>query len=361
MKIFHCGQCDQLVFYENTACIRCGHLLAYLPDQQDMGTLEPDGGDLWHSLPSPSGTVEKSYRLCKNYAEQNVCNWAVAADDPNPFCLSCRLTRTIPDLSRAENRAAWARMEVFKRRLVRSLISLGLPLVSKVEDPRKGLIFDFLADPETPGAPPVLTGHDDGVIVINVAEADDAEREKRRKEMHEPYRTVLGHFRHEVGHYYWDVLIKDSEWIEGYRQLFGDEREDYDQALKRHYAEGAPPDWSSRFVSAYASTHSWEDWAETWAHYLHIEDTLETAVECGLSLTPKRRGEPAMKPDISLDGERPTSFDQIIERWFPLTYVLNNLNRGMGLPDAYPFVLSSPAIEKLRFVHEVCSRSAVPA
>ena len=195
------------------------------------------------------------------------------------------------------------------------------------------------------------------MITINVAEADDAEREKRRHLMHEPYRTILGHFRHEIGHYYWDILIKDSRWIDEYRRLFGDERQDYDRAIKRHHGEGAPADWPSSFVSAYASCHSWEDWAETWAHYLHIADTLETAVECGLSLTPKRKGEPAMKPDIALDGERPTSFDQIIGRWFPLTYVLNNLNRGMGLPDAYPFVLSAPSIEKLRFVHEVVEAS----
>ncbi len=361
MKIFHCRNCDQLVFYENTTCINCGHVLAYLPDQQDMGTLKPDGDDHWLSLPSKDGSEERSYRLCKNYREENVCNWAIPIEDPSEYCQSCRLTRTIPDLNQPEHREAWARLEVFKRRLIHSLLSLDLPLSSKSEDPKNGLVFDFLADPDPadPSAPRVLTGHDDGVITINVAEADDAEREKRRHQMHEPYRTLLGHFRHEVGHYYWDILIKDSEWINAYRELFGDERDDYDQALQRHYAEGAPADWANRFVSTYASSHSWEDWAETWAHYLHIADTLETAVECGLSLTPKRKGEPAMKPDITLDGERPTSFDQIIERWFPLTYVLNNLNRGMGLPDAYPFVLSTPAIEKLRFVHEVCSRSAV--
>jgi hypothetical protein len=48
-----------------------------------------------------------------------------------------------------------------------------------------------------------------------------------------------------------------------------------------------------------------------------------------------------------------TGFDRILQNWLPLTYALNELNRGMGLPDLYPFVLSAPAIEKLRFVHEV--------
>ena len=353
MKIFHCGECDQLVFFENTACVSCGHALAYLPDRAELGTLEPDGEGRWRSL-SP-GTEGRTYRLCQNYSKENVCNWAVPADDPNPFCLSCRLSRIIPDLGRPGVREGWAKLEAAKRRLIYSLLAFELPLATKAEDPERGLGFEFLADPDpnTPGAAPVLTGHDNGVITINVAEADDAERENRRNQLHEPYRTLLGHFRHEVGHYYWDRLIKDSDAIEPFRKLFGDERADYGEALKRHYEQGAPADWVQSFVSTYASSHPWEDWAETWAHYLHMTDTLETAIACGLSLRPKRSDEPVLKPDIAITGKRSSSFDQMIERWFSLTYVLNNLNRGMGLPDGYPFVLSTPAIDKLRFVHEV--------
>ncbi|MHC5540869.1 putative zinc-binding metallopeptidase, partial [Singulisphaera rosea] len=140
-------------------------------------------------------------------------------------------------------------------------------------------------------------------------------------------------------------------------ELFGDERQDYGQALQRHHQEGAPADWAASFVSAYASAHPWEDWAETWAHYLHMTDTLETAIACGLSLRPKRSGEPALKPNIEVIGPRPPAFDELVDRWLPLTYALNNLNRGMGLADAYPFVLSPPALEKLRFVHEVVTNS----
>ena len=188
-----------------------------------------------------------------------------------------------------------------------------------------------------------MTGHADGLITINIAEADDAERERRRNAMGEEYRTLLGHFRHEIGHYYWDRLIRDSAWIDDFRKLFGDEREDYAQALQRHHQQGPPADWEQSFVSAYASSHPWEDWAETWAHYLHMTDTLETAVESGLSLRPKRPDEPALKPDIAVVSRRPSPFDQLIERWFPLTYLLNNLNRGMGLPDAWSSVLPEPA------------------
>jgi hypothetical protein len=358
MKIFHCDACQQLVFYENVRCLNCGHALAYLPDLAEIAALEPAGENLWHSLaPAAKG---RTYRLCKNYREENICNWAVPADDPNPLCGSCRLTRVIPNLSRPGQKELWYRLELAKRRLVYSLLGLGLPLESKVEDAEGGLAFKFLADPdpETPNAEPVLTGHDNGVITINVAEADDAEREKRRMQMHEPYRTLLGHFRHEVGHYYWDRLIKDGEWIAGFRDRFGDEREDYGQALQRHYNQGAPADWPDRFISSYASSHPWEDWAETWAHYLHMTDTIQMATACGLSLRPRHSDEPALKANPVMRGCRPESFDRLIESWFPLTYVLNNLNRGLGVPDGYPFVLSSSAIEKLRFVHEVVCAAA---
>ena len=190
-------------------------------------------------------------------------------------------------------------------------------------------------------------------MTIDVAEAHDAERETRRLQMHEPYRTLLGHFRHEIGHYYWDRLIHGTDHVNEFRRFFGDERQDYGQMLHRHHQQGVQVDWAMSFVSAYASAHPWEDWAETWAHYLHVTDTLETALRCGLSLQPRRSNEPEWKPEIPDVGQWPLSFDQMVERWFPLTYVLNNLNRGMGLKDAYPFVLSTPALDKLRFVHEV--------
>jgi hypothetical protein len=360
MKIFHCGRCDQLVFFENTWCIKCGHALAYLPEQGVMGTFA------WVSDPPrlvAAGSAARGYRWCANYGSGGVCNWAVAADDWSAYCRSCRLTRVIPNLSQPGTREAWCRLEAAKRRLVYSLIRLGLPLATRAEEPQRGLAFEFLADVPswTPGVGPVLTGHENGVITINVAEADDAEREKRRLQMHEPYRTILGHFRHEIGHYYWDRLISNTGWIEEFRRLFGDERQDYHRALEQHYNQGAPGNWAWSFISAYASSHPWEDWAETWAHYLHVIDSLETADDCGLGLWPKRSDEPTLWPNIGVNGWQCLPFKQVIERWFSLTYVLNNLNRGMGLPDAYPFVLRTRAVEKLRFVHEVIGQSAPAA
>jgi hypothetical protein len=221
-----------------------------------------------------------------------------------------------------------------------------------VEDARQGLEFRFLADSVTVNSDRsrVLTGHDNGVITINVAEADDVYREAQRLRQHEPYRTLLGHFRHETGHYYWDQLIANSDRLEEFRTLFGDERQDYQMALTKHYEQGAPANWEDGFISAYATTHPWEDWAESWAHVMHMVDALETAQAVGLSVNPERRDEPA----LALPGKPPLAriedFDSLVTDWTALTYVLNNLTRGLGLADAYPFVLSTPVIDKLRFV-----------
>jgi hypothetical protein len=358
MRIFHCDHCGQLLFFENHACVSCGRRLAFLPDIAEIGSLDPADEGTWVS--PIAGASHAGYRLCANYTIHDVCNWAIPAGDPHELCASCRLTRVIPDLSIPGHAHAWYRLEVAKRRLVHTLLQLRLPVVDKADDPDRGLAFEFLADPADSGAPPVLTGHGGGVITINVAEADDAERERRRRALHEPYRTLLGHVRHEVGHYYWDRLVAGTGWLDAFRGLFGDETADYGAALRQHYETGPPADWQQRFVTTYATAHPWEDWAETWAHYLHMSDTLETAAACGVSIRPRRRDEPALPRVPAGAGSPGAAFDRLLASWFPLTYVLNNLNRGLGVPDAYPFVLSEPAIAKLRFVHDVVAAGGTP-
>lgn len=350
MNVFHCDHCQQLVFFENIHCVACNHTLAYLPDLAVIGSLEQEADGLWR-LPQRR-FADHAYRLCENFSRENVCNWAIPAGDAEPLCASCRLTRVIPDLTQPGYKEAWYKLEVAKRRLVYTLIRLGLPIVDRKADPVFGLAFEFVADPTppTPDPTPLLTGHAKGVITINIAEADDAEREKRRVALYEPYRTLLGHMRHEIGHYYWDRWSKNQLWLERFRKVFGDEREDYGEALKRHYEKGPAADWQTQFVTSYASSHPWEDWAETHAHYLHMVDTLETTAACGLSLRPRRNDKPTLKQPGRADTKQ--SFDQMIENWFPLTYVINNLNRGLGLPDGYPFILPPAAIQKLRFVHD---------
>jgi hypothetical protein len=352
MRIFHCDHCGKPIFFENTICGNCGHKLAYMPDLKLVASLDVTSksdsvGPLYTTPVRQSEGL--TYRLCSNYTTHNACNWAVPSGDTNALCMSCRLTQVIPDISMPKNLAAWYRVEVAKRRVVYSLMEHELPVRNRFEDPVGGLAFYFKADPA--GGPRVLTGHNDGVITLNIDEADDVEREKRRVSMHEPYRTLLGHFRHEIGHYYWERLIKKSHRLQACRDLFGDERADYNTSLKLHYEKGPCPNWNEQFLSAYASVHPWEDWAETWAHYLHMTDTLETAAACGMSLQPNRNDEPVMEKQPLKPAHRQL-FDEIISNWFPLTYALNCLNRGMGLADAYPFVLPQPAIDKLRFVHD---------
>jgi hypothetical protein len=357
MKLFACTHCRQVVFFESVSCIACGHRLAYLPDANTVSAMIPEPGSedgaaiVYRALAVASPTVR--YRLCENGVQHSVCNWAVPTHEDNQLCLACRLNQTIPDLAQPGANEAWSRLEIAKHRLVYGLRELGLPIASRGAD-EAGLAFVFAADQ---GGQRVLTGHDHGVITINVAEADDPFREKIRVQMGEPYRTLLGHFRHEIGHYYWDRLVQSQPWLERFRAAFGDERADYAQALQRHYDEGPPQGWSSQFISAYASMHPWEDWAETFAHYLHMVDTLDTARSYGLALRPAPLGRAPLET-TSARGVDFESFDDLVRAWFPLTLALNSMNRGMGMSDVYPFVLSGAAIAKLRCIHELVQETA---
>jgi hypothetical protein len=276
----------------------------------------------------------------------------VTLDDGADYCEACRHNRTIPDLTVTANLERWRSFERAKHRVFYSLRRFGLQPVTRVADPAYGLAFDFLAESPVVGAPRILTGHDDGVITLNLKEADDAEREKSRSEMGETYRTLLGHFRHEIGHYFWDRLVKERPALDGFRSCFGDERADYAQALQAHYAMGAPPDWQARFISSYASSHPWEDFAESWAHYFHIVDTLETAATFGLRVRASLDGAPALNAEIDFDPYH-AAIEQIIGAWLPLTFAMNAINRSMGEPDLYPFILSEPAIAKIGFVRDL--------
>jgi hypothetical protein len=336
MRAFSCGNCGQLVFFENSLCLRCSHALGFAPDRLEMVVLDPSGGD--------------GLRPCAN-ATLAECNWLLGANDPGSLCLSCGLTRTRPADVDTAGLAAFAKAEAAKRRLIFQLLDLRLPIGGE-------LTFDLLSS----YTGPVVTGHDQGVITIDLAESNDARREQRRAEFGEAYRTMLGHFRHEIGHYYWPLLVEQAGRLTPWRELFGDEREDYERAIQRHYELGPPADWSDRHVSAYATMHPWEDWAETFAHYLHIHDSLQTAAEFGLMVAG-----PAATDDESLaalppadTGEQP--FDAVIEAWLPLTYALNAVNRSMGRDDLYPFTLAPNVIGKLAFVHErVRSQTAATA
>ncbi|MBL6454202.1 putative zinc-binding peptidase [Belnapia sp. T6] len=364
MKLFRCQACSQVLYFENIRCERSHHTLGYMPERFELSALEEDGAAeaggavLWQPLAEPEARV----RLCAN-AQCEACNWLIPAESEEQFCDTCRHNRTVPDLTVPENLMAWRRWQSALHRLVYTLRRLGLAVPNRVDAPDHGLVFDVLADP--PDGPKVLTGHDEGIITLALSEADDAERERRRTTMGEPYRTLLGHVRHEVGHYYWNLLVRDAGRLEECRAVFGDDSQDYGEALKAHYANGAPADWQDAFVSAYATAHPWEDFAETWAHYLHIVDTLEMAAAFGIRVRPRLPKTPAgtglPAAEIDFDPYGPIGIEELIENWLPLTYAANSLNRCMGAADLYPFVLSAPAIAKLGYIHHLVRTSRLEA
>jgi hypothetical protein len=320
MKVYTCNNCHNPLYFENSQCLKCGHAVGFDPvtlTMMNLGAGEP-------------------YRYCSN-AEFGTCNWLVSASSTSSFCLACDLNRVIPSLTSDVNRQRWKSMEAAKHRLIYSLRQLKLPFSVSKGGQEVALAFDFMAD--IPSGEKVMTGHDNGVITINIEEADEAQRVRHKLDLGERYRTLLGHFRHESGHYYWDVLIEGGSALNDFRRLFGDERMDYSAALDAYYSHGAPADWNQHFISQYATAHPWEDWAETWAHYLHLTDTLETAWAFGLSIDAV---------------EKANEFDRLVKRWLALCFAVNSLNRSMGYNDFYPFILSSAVIEKLRFIHERC-------
>lgn len=321
MRAFACGNCNLLVFFENTVCLHCGAALAFDWDEREVRAF----------LDEPP--------RCAN-REIAGCNWLPEAD--GELCPSCERTQTRPRDADDEGLERYAVAEAAKRRLLFQLGELGLPI--------EALRFDLLSSAEEP----VTTGHADGLITLDLAESDDAERERLRMQLDEPYRTVLGTLRHETGHAMWPLLIDDESTRERARELFGDEREDYGAALERHYEQGPPEDWAQEYVSAYATMHPAEDWAETFAHYLHIRDVLQTSGAHGVGVAgPSVVGLRRRAEDLSaVPGPVPTEIEALVGDWLPLTYALNAINRSMGRKDLYPFVLTEPTIAKLGFVHE---------
>ncbi|CAH0213058.1 zinc-binding metallopeptidase family protein [Pseudomonas brassicacearum] len=349
-KVWPC-RCGQSLFFRNSQCLACLAALGYQPEQSRLTSLQPgEQAGTWTLDVDPQAGL---FRRCANLDTPAACNWLLPDNGRDTLCIACSLNRTIPDLSIPENPERWRKVETAKRRLVAQLITFGLPVFPKTVDENVGLAFDFIGvDPD--GTPPT-TGHASGLITLDIKEADDAHREYVRQQMREPYRTLLGHFRHEVGHYYWDRLVANSHWLEAFRELFGDERASYAEALERHYQQGAPLDWQTHYVSAYATMHPWEDWAETWAHYLHMMDAVDTALGFGMSAREMDFDYQPFPPETLYDAEHAggAAFLSFVNAWIELAGMLNELSRSMGQPDFYPFVVPAAVITKLHFIHLV--------
>lgn len=316
MRSFRCQVCDSQLFFENSRCVTCGTALGFSREAAAIVAVDARG-----KYVDPAGLV---WHVCRNL-HLSGCTWLARFEGGQ--CAACDLTRTRPSDADPEGLAQFAQAEAAKRHLVVELDSRGFSV--------EGLAFDMLSSTAA-GADDVVTGHADGVITIDLAETDDSRREQVREELGEAYRTLLGHLRHEVGHFVQMRLITGGERLDRYRELFGDETEDYQAAIDRHYVQGAPVGWEASYITSYATMHPFEDFAETFAHYLHIAETCETAAEHGLlAAAPSAFG----------------SFRDLVRGvWIPLSIALNQINRSMGKDDLYPFVISEPILEKLDFV-----------
>ncbi|MEE4452025.1 zinc-binding metallopeptidase family protein [Novosphingobium resinovorum] len=360
MRAFPCPNCRRLNHFEVRVCPGCQATLGYDPAIDGFRFLADDA-TVWRD---GEGAVAEVV-VCANNNDFQICNWLVATGETTPMCRACRHNRTIPDLSEPSVPPRWGRIEAAKRRLFHTLMKLGLPLETKAEEGAgrtggaQGLAFDFLYDAaaEQAGNPQIYTGHDGGVITLNLIEADDAERERMRNAMGEPYRTLLGHFRHEVGHHYWSRLVEtDPAELEAFRAVFGDERIDYAQALQAHYADDGSKVWTDAYVSFYATSHPWEDFAETFAHYLHIVDVLATAGGFDLSLAPLPGDEAGLEVELDFDPYS-AGTAALAEAMAPLSFAMNAVNRSMGQPDLYPFHLSDAIVAKLDYVRGLAAKA----
>jgi hypothetical protein len=318
MKRFYCA-CNNEVFFDNQFCNTCGDTLGFVLERQEF--INP--------------FVQSGYRLCQQYHTLK-CNWLIHDSDSNAQCCACRLTRTIPDQSFYNNQQRWITLEATKRRAFYMLLRLGLSIPDRTAT-ATSLLFDFLEDQRSNPAAAldfVYTGHANGIITMNVAEADDSYRTATQALMNEAYRTLLGHFRHELGHFYWLRLQDNLQDLSTFRELFGDERVDYASTLENFYLKGGSENWQEHYISAYASSHPLEDWAETWAHYLHISETIETAYNYNLITNTSQLND----------------FHHWLSSWMKFSVVLNALNRSMGTSDPYPFVITETVKHKLRFI-----------
>jgi len=340
MRDFPCPNCGQHLAFENSVCLSCGSAVGFSPEEMGFLVIAHDGGD------GRGGAVDANeYQLCANLHLAQ-CNWLVEIRPVRQLCASCALTRTRPRDGDVAALAAFADAERAKRRLVAELYELKLPVVGRDRDPQYGLAFDLLSSTDHP----VVTGHENGIITVDLAEGDDVHREQMRVNMDEPYRTLLGHFRHEIGHYYFYRLVESyPDYLASFNRLFGDPDADYQAAIGLHYQQGPPAGWDQRYVSAYATMHPAEDWAETFAHYLHIRSTLDTAAAFGLAPATGTYQRKVLGP---------SAFDTIIEMWLPLAWSLNMVNRSMGKRDLYPFLLPTTVLEKMRLVHELLDETA---
>jgi hypothetical protein len=334
MRIFQCDRCDQIVPFSAHRCPTCDAALGYVTEHRSIRVLVPT------AEPAVFETESCDLPLWRCLNSAWGCNWMLPAASDTPWCRSCRLTRGRPDEAHPDAIEAWMTAEAAKRRLVHQLDELALPIEIRSATSPDGLAFDLVYLPGEGG----ITGHLDGVVTLDLAEADDRHRDDLRRRLGEPFRTVIGHLRHEIGHHYWGRLVGQANNIDHFRRLFGDEREDYREAVERHYSGGDGAWDRTRFVTAYAASHPLEDWAETFAHYLHILDATDTAIAHEL-IPPDSTGLNDANEIARLE------IDDILDAWRPINTAVNAIAETLGAPAVYPFEPIGAVVDKLAFVH----------
>jgi hypothetical protein len=353
LRLYQCDVSGLPLYFDNHFSVGAdASPVGFVPDTMTLHTLNDAGDGLWSILSRPG----EKWRFCANAAIDG-SNWLVRSDDPHTLAIPARYNRLIPNTDLPQGLERFKKIGSAQRQLFYSILRFGLPCPGRDVDPHAGLVFDFLEDvvDGLGNLVPAMTGHEDGLISLRAAEADDVVRETVRVSMGEPYRTLLGHFRHEIGHFYFQQLVENSDMIAEARSLFGDEREDYEAALQRNYSEGPPANWQENFISTYASCHPSEDFAECWAHFFHIVDTLESTRAFGLSIEPFRHHE--LDAEVDFDPYRADNAQQLVNAWVPISLALNTFQRSMGQSDIYPFVLPPPVVDKLDFINRLIVRS----
>jgi len=352
VRAFACPVCNNFTAFEADRCRTCdAHVGLHLPSMTMVAT---DGdaayidGERWVRC-TQAGTLG--------------CNWLVREEEYEAYrrgrCLAHSLIRHEPVSDDTLAREKLVPAAAALRRLVYQLHDLGLPIEPYWRS-EGGLAFDLLSSYTT--GEKVIIGHADGVITIDLIETLDAYREQLRVSLGEPYRTMLGHFRHEVGHYYQNVLVETGAGADRYldecRRLFGDERASYSDAIDRHYKFGAPDHWRASFISEYATMHPWEDFAECFAHYLHIADTIDTAREAGMVLHADRVRFTAPRDVVPLECYDDLPIERLLFDWKWISMFFNRINTAMGKNALYPFDIPPPVAAKLGFVHRVIRPTA---
>lgn len=321
MQIFHCPACSRRVYFDNLGCT-CGQKLVFNPDTQSMSSDGP---------------------TCTN-REKIGCNWA-ATD--GQFCRSCAMTETVPDIELPKNVDLWAQTEAAKRWMLANLARWGW---FGATDGGTRPVFQLLAEKTSEGKEQVIMGHADGEITINVSEASPVILARRRAALGELYRTMVGHMRHEMAHFLFLRLSEDGQFLNDFRNLFGDERADYGAALEQHYKNPLPG--GQTHITSYATSHPHEDWAETTAHLLHLVDLLDSAQASGMRF----EGGPMDPFDAYACGDTETLIRMAVDA----TLAINHVNRALDLPDLYPFILTEPVKTKLALAHRYLRLNAQP-